>query len=180
MSPTPGAPVSLGRGGGLPPLRPLIRPAVTTACLLTTYYVIPLDRSFTVTTAVLLACSFVALGVLFTWHARSIVRSSHPRLRAVEALMTSVVLFLVLFALAYCLMDNGSRDAFSEPLSRTDALYFTVTVFATVGFGDIAPRSEPARILAMVQMIGDLIIVGLAARILVEAVRRGLDRQARN
>ena len=28
---------------------------------------------------------------------------------------------------------------FSETFGRTDALYFTVTVLATVGFGDITP-----------------------------------------
>ena len=29
-------------------------------------------------------------------------------------------------------------------MTRTDALYFVVTVFATVGFGDITPVSETA------------------------------------
>jgi voltage-gated potassium channel len=55
-------------------------------------------------------------------------------------------------------------------LSRTDALYFTITVFATVGFGDIAPRSDLARILTMLQMIMDLVAVGLIAKILFGAV----------
>jgi Ion channel len=31
-----------------------------------------------------------------------------------------------------------------------------VTVFSTVGFGDITPRSEAARIVLIVQMLGDL------------------------
>jgi hypothetical protein len=42
----------------------------------------------------------------------------------------------------------------AEPLSRTDALYYTITVFSTVGFGDITPRADLARIVTMVQMGG--------------------------
>jgi hypothetical protein len=30
-------------------------------------------------------------------------------------------------------------------MTHTDAPYFTVTVFATVGFGDISPRSRRPR-----------------------------------
>ncbi|MBO2447441.1 two pore domain potassium channel family protein [Actinomadura barringtoniae] len=161
-------------------VRAVVRPTLTATFLLVTYYLLPLDGTFTVTTAVLLLCALVALAASFTWHARSIVRSEHPRLRAIEALVTSVSLFLLMFALAYSLMDNTTQGAFSEPLNRTDALYFTLTTFSTVGFGDIVPRSTPARVLTMVQMIGDLVIVGLAARILVEAVRRGLERQGRD
>jgi voltage-gated potassium channel len=42
----------------------------------------------------------------------------------------------------------------AEPLSRTDALYYTITVFSTVGFGDVTPRADLARIVTMVQMGG--------------------------
>ena len=68
--------------------------------------------------------------------------------------------------------------AFSEPLRRTDALYFTITVFATVGFGDIAPVTAGARVVTMVQMLGDLLVVGLVLHLMVGAVRAGLRRRA--
>ncbi len=48
-----------------------------------------------------------------------------------------------MFATAYFPMDHSASDSFSDPLSRSDALYSTVTVCSTVGFGDIGPRSEP-------------------------------------
>ena len=75
------------------------------------------------------------------------------------------------------MISNGRPDSFSEPLSRTDALYFTVTVFATVGFGDIAPRTDVARIVTMVQMIVGLIAVGLLGKIVFAAMQKGLRRQ---
>ena len=52
-----------------------------------------------------------------------------------------------------------------------------MTVFSTVGFGDIVPRSEAARVVLMVQMLGDLALLGAGARILLGAVRRGQQQR---
>ncbi len=71
---------------------------------------------------------------------RSIIAAPFPGLRAVEALATSVPLFLLLFAATYVVMATLSASNFSQPLTRTDALYFTVTMFGTVGFGDITAK----------------------------------------
>lgn len=153
-----------------------LRTALTTACLLAAYFAAPLDRPFTLVTGVVLACALVALGALVAWQARAIVRSPLPRLRTIEALATSVPLFLVVFAASYCLMEDGAPGAFSEPLTHVDALYFTMTVFSSVGFGDIVPRSQAARALTSAQMLGDLVILGFAAKVLLEAMRRGVER----
>jgi voltage-gated potassium channel len=157
----------------------VLHPALTAACLVTLYFVAPLNERFTAATALGLAGCLALLVVIISWQARAIERSSHPRLRAIEALAVVVPLFLLLFATTYVVVGNSQAGAFSEPLTRTDALYFTMEVFSTVGFGDITPRSQVARILTMVQMLGDLLLLGLAARILVEAARRGLRRRGR-
>jgi hypothetical protein len=73
-------------------------------------------------------------------------------------------------------MERASGASFSEPMTRTDALYFTVTVFSTVGFGDIVPKSEAARVVLIFQMLGDIAILGAGVRILLSAVRRGRQR----
>jgi voltage-gated potassium channel len=62
-------------------------------------------------------------------------------------------------------------------MSRTDALYFTVTVFATVGFGDIVATSEAARALVTGQMVAGIVVIGIGARIIVDAVKYGRDQQ---
>jgi hypothetical protein len=67
----------------------------------------------------------------------------------------------------------ASPPATSASTARTSALYFTITVFATVGFGDITARTEAARLVVSGQMIIDLIILGLGARVIVGAVTRG-------
>jgi len=74
-------------------------------------------------------------------------------------------------------MARLSPGSFTAPLSRTDALYFTVTVFSTVGFGDITAKAETARLVVTGQMIADLVILGLAIKAIVGAVRRGRQRQ---
>ena len=43
-------------------------------------------------------------------------------------------------------MERACAANFTHPLTRTDTLYFAVTFFSTVGFGDIAAKSEAARV----------------------------------
>ena len=112
---------------------------------------------------------FIGLVALQVW---SILRSPFPGLRAVEALATSVPLFLLLFASSYVVMAAMSADNFGARLTHTDGLYFTVTVFSTVGFGDITAKTQAARLVVTGQMIGDLVILGLAIKIIVGAVSR--------
>ncbi|MFJ5776245.1 potassium channel family protein [Streptomyces sp. NPDC093094] len=69
------------------------------------------------------------------------------------------------------------RASTNEPLSHSDALYFTVTVFSTVGFGDITAKTEAARLVVTAQMLADLVIPGLAVKVVVGAVRRGRQRR---
>ena len=69
-------------------------------------------------------------------------------------------------------MAQADASNFSvHTLTKTDSLYFTVTVFATVGFGDITATSQAARLIVTVQMILDLIILGLGIRLLLGAAR---------
>jgi hypothetical protein len=109
---------------------------------------------------------------------RAIVRARHPALRAIESIALSLPLFLLLFAAAYVLLTGTDPGAFTEPLTPTDGLYFTVTVFATVGFGDITPVTEVARVLTTLQMVGDLVLIGLVLRVFLTAVDRGRRRAA--
>jgi hypothetical protein len=62
-------------------------------------------------------------------------------------------------------------------VTRVGALYFTVAVFTTVGFGDIVARSDPARALVTVQMLLDLVILGGLVRAIIGASRIGLERR---
>ncbi|MFE6194418.1 potassium channel family protein [Streptomyces sp. NPDC057838] len=157
----------------------LARALLIAAGLLTVYYLLPLDGRLTSGASAVLVCGLLLVVVVFWWEVRAIVDSPWPRLKAVEALATTLALFLLLFATAYFLLEHTTPGSFSEPLTKTDSLYFTLTTFTTVGYGDIAARSQTGRVLAMVQMLGGLLLVGVAAKILAGAVQAGLRRQGR-
>jgi hypothetical protein len=155
----------------------LLRAAVVTAVLFGGYYLAPLSRLSDVPVAVSLIVGLIALTAVASWQLRAVVRARHPGIRAIQALTTTVPLFLLLFATSYFLMVQADADSFSvHPLTRTDTLYFTVTVFATVGFGDISPASQAARLLVIAQMILDLLVLGLGIKVFLGAVQRGRDR----
>ena len=97
--------------------------------------------------------------------------SCYPAVRAVEALATTVPLFVLVFASAYFVMARSSPGGFSYQLTRTDSLYFTVTTFNTVGFGDTTATSQTGRFVVTVQMILDLLMLGLGIRVFVGAGR---------
>jgi len=124
-----------------------------------------------------LLASLVVFAGVMVWQVRKITRSRYPGVQAVAALGLIIPLFLLLFASTYFVMERASAAAFTQPLTRTDALYFTVTVFSTVGFGDISPKSEAARVVLIVQMLGDLAILGAGIQVLFRAVQRGRQQR---
>jgi voltage-gated potassium channel len=155
----------------------LLRALGSTVALVAIYYLLPLDHTSISVAVGMLVVGLLGLVGLVAFQVRAIIRATFPALRAVGALATSAPLFLLLFAGTYFVVGQVSAANFSEPLTRTDALYFTVTVFATVGFGDITATTQGARVLVTGQMVAGIVIIGLGARIIVDAVKRGQQRQ---
>ena len=152
---------------------------LTTTSLVVLYFLVPLNPDSVVAVA-LLALMLVGLAGLIAYQAQAIVRSPRPQLRAIEALAATIPLLLTGFAASYVIMSEATPATFNEVLNRTDALYFSVTVFATVGFGDIAAASQAGRIVVTIQMVVDLLVVGVGLRVITGAVRRaGASRAAR-
>ena len=156
----------------------VVRALLVSVALVVLYYWLPLTGELDAVRSVLLVVGLLVLVVLVVWQVRAIVRSQYPGLRAIEALAGVIPLFLLLFAAAYILVANTQPRAFTEPLTRTTALYFTVTVFASVGFGDIAPKADAARVVTMVQMLSDLVVLGLVVRVIFGAARAGRRQQS--
>jgi len=158
-------------------VRSSLRAAGSTVVLVALYYLLPLDTSVTWFAITVLVIGLGALVALVTFQVWRIIRSPFPGLRAIAALATSIPLFLLLFAAVYVVLDTDSAGNFSQHLTRTDALYFTVTVFSTVGFGDITATTETARLVVTVQMIADLIVIGLGLKVIMGAVTRGRQQR---
>jgi preprotein translocase subunit YajC len=160
-------------------LRAVVRPVLSVTGLLLLYYLLPFQGRRSGPTPLTLLVGLVLFAVLLTWQVIQIRTATYPRLRALEALSFSLPLFLLVFAMIYFVVARADPASFSEQLSRTDALYFAVTVFTSVGFGDITPVMQGARIVVMIQMIGGLILVGVVARVILGAVQAALSRPAK-
>jgi len=156
----------------------VLRALVTATALVVLYYLLPLDRLASVPMAVSLVVGLVILVAVAAWELRAVLEARYPGVRAAEGLAATVPLFLLLFASAYYVMARGTPGSFSQHLTRTDALYFTVTTFTTVGFGDITAASQTARLVVTVQMLLDLLALGLGIRVFIGAVKRARQAQS--
>ncbi len=158
----------------------VVRPLATVVAIVVAYFLLPVDRPVNVGTLITLVVGVLLVAALIVWESRVILRARHPTLQGIQALALAVPLFLLVFANVYYVLEHNLAGSFTAPMTRTDAMYFVVTVFATVGFGDISPASEVARILVTAQMVGDLLVLGVALRVILTAVERGQERRAAN
>ena len=160
-------------------VRLVLRLVLGVALVLGVYWLIPLGAdgwwsaalpSFIIGTALF---AFVFIRGL-----KGIVSAEHPAVRAVEALTMTVLVVIVIFATLAVEIEAQSPGSYSEPLTKLDGIYFSVTTLATVGYGDITPVSEYARGVGIVQMVVNLAVLGLAVRVLTRALSRSQDRRA--
>lgn len=144
------------------------------------YYLLPLGTrsggAETIARLLVGAGLFVAVMV---WEVRRIVTADLPELRAVEAIALAVPFFLTTYAAAYVTLSTLSPGSFSQPMNRTGGLYFSIVTFGTVGYGDIAPVNDLARILVSTQVLGDLVFIALVLRVVASASRLTLDHRGR-
>ena len=122
----------------------------------------------------LIAASTVALVVLgFVAGVDAIrVAMSSTRVSA-ELLFAALSVYLlvgILFAMLHCVVAAVWHDAYSLPeggrLAMPAGIYFSFITQTTVGYGDILPKSDLARGLAMVQaIIGQFYLSVMVARL---------------
>lgn len=145
----------------------IVSMSVSILAILLFYAFLPVDLGsglWVQVLAVLIAVSLVAVS--FVRQVRQIRRSPYPVLRAVEALVVLLAMLLAVAALGAYALALDDQNAFSEPMTRLDAFYFSVTTLATVGYGDITPASEAARLYAIVQMLVNLAFVGVVIKVI--------------
>ena len=114
---------------------------------------------------------------LLAWQIGQIVTATYPGLRAIEALALAGPVLVFVFSFVYLSLSHAHPHEFSEPLDHVRAVYFTVSVISTVGFGDIVPRTDAARLFVIVQMALDLVLIVGIARSLVFAAKIGARRR---
>jgi hypothetical protein len=151
----------------------LLRPVVALALFIVGYLVLPVRTASTVVAAVAaLIVLLLLVTVVFGRQARRILHSPWPALAAGESIVVVGAAYVLSFALLYTILSASSPAQFSEPLDKVDAVYFTITVLSTVGFGDITPVDGLARAVVSVQMLANLVFLASAGRLLFGLARR--------
>jgi voltage-gated potassium channel len=139
----------------------IVQAALAATVLVVLYYVVPTSGSVMGP----VACAIVFLAVV-AYELRAVVRDPLPVPRAAVAMARVLPLFIALFAWVYVAMSVSDPRAFSEPLTKSGGLYFMITILSTVGFGDITPVTDAARLMVAAQMIADLVVIGILVKLI--------------
>lgn len=153
----------------------LLRSAGVVAVTLLVYAMIPIREETALAVGLIAALGMVVLAVVFLGQLRRISSATSPVSAAVEALALVFGMFLSLFAFAYASLYALDPASFTQPVNKMAAVYFSVTVLATVGFGDISAVSDTARAVVTIQMVLDLLLIGAAVKLLGASARRAVD-----
>jgi hypothetical protein len=127
----------------------------------------------------LVLAAVLLMTVLFVTALRTVPRSRRPLLWSISLLLFLLTGFILLFAYTYLSLETTYPGSVPGIGTHLDALYFTVTMLATVGFGDIVPASQVARGVATVQMLLNLVLLGAVVRIGVSVGRQAAERRVR-
>lgn len=155
------------------------RVIVVVAVLMLVFALVPIHTGPAAQNAVVWAglLALLVFVIAFARLIRRILNSPYPMLTGVEALVVVVTVFVLGFALVHVSLAASNPAAYSQPMDKVDAVYFTVTVLSTVGFGDIAPVTTAARVVVTIQMLADLALIAVTLRVIFGLARRADQRR---
>ncbi|MDY7102503.1 MAG: potassium channel family protein [Actinomycetota bacterium] len=148
--------------------------ALTVTALLAAFALLPFDgehRELGFAGAVVIVVAMVPMLVRL---GRSILVTARPVAEATAAVVDVFTFHVVASASVFYAIAAADEQAFDGLETKIDALYFTVVSMTTVGFGDIAPVSQPARLVTTMQIISTLGFLGGTIRLFSWAARRRL------
>ena len=128
---------------------------------------------------VLFATAIVLLVLVYGVSLRRIGRSRYPMLRAMLVITVFLVTYLLLMAYVYLSLEARFPGQVPGVGTHVDALYFTVTVVTTVGFGDIVPVGQAAKAVVTTQMVFTLVVLGTLIRLAANVGRDERERRRR-
>ena len=134
------------------------------------YYVLPVPGPMREGSwALMFFLGAAVLGVLILLTIVRLLRAGE------DARITGLILLLTLTVLFFSWSDDSVAalpGQFAELASKTDSLYFNISVLATVGFGDVHPVGQLARAAVTLQIVFNLVFLGAAVSVITGRVRR--------
>jgi Ion channel len=143
---------------------------------LVVYFLIPLDRQYAeIAAGALVIGATFALVPLAVHRARRVLTSDQPVLVAAQSLAITLMLLIVSFSSVYFVLGSTHEGQINGIRTKIDALYFTITILSTVGFGDVTATGQAARALVTTQMVVDLVFLAVAIRLFTWALEQRKD-----
>lgn len=142
----------------------VVRTTIGTGLMFLAYWVTPFDNQYGVHPFVVMLLLLLLFTLFIYFSVRRVLYDDYPQLKAIQVAILSVTFYLYGFAALYLGMSVNEPSHFTEPLSHVGAFYFTVVVASTVGFGDITPNDDIARIIVTVQMLVNIALIGVGVR----------------
>jgi voltage-gated potassium channel len=136
--------------------------------LLLVYALAPFERPWGAAVGIAVAVGSVPGLVHFL---RRVLASPHPFVDAVAAVTITFALLVLGSSAAYYAMGAADPAAFDGLETKVDAVYFTVVLTSTIGFGDIVPLSQAARLLTTIHIAFSVVMAGGSVRLLARAAR---------
>jgi len=142
------------------------RPVLLFVGLLVAYYAFPVDfdgaPGFVILNLVLTLAGLVLIGWTMVAELGHLRRGEASR--STPALAMLIVLLAMAFSLAFFLLELVSPGQIADLHTRTDALYFTLSTMATVGYGDVHAEGQVARALVSAVIAFDIVVVASLVR----------------
>ncbi len=147
---------------------------VQLGALMAAFYVVPIEPLSSTSLAVRAAVTVLLVRLVVWLVGREVLREVRVTDGEVQLarLLQVVVGGLLLFALADFLVATLGAEQFVGLATRTDAPYFALTMFTTIGFGDVHAEGQFARGLMIVQILFNIVVPAAAVRTLARGAAR--------
>ena len=99
---------------------------------------------------------------LVGWQVRAYRQAAASGAARLRGLLIAVYVAMLCFATMYYMLATAHPGQIAGLRTRTDALYFTLSILSTVGFGDVHAAGQAARAMVSLQIGFDVLVVSLA------------------
>ncbi|WP_313904525.1 potassium channel family protein [Streptomyces sp. 15-116A] len=142
------------------------------------YFLLPLDRlgpHRPVLSWVLFGLALALVAVLLLRQIMHVLLS-RPNARPALVIPLLMCLSILVFAATYQRLAQHPGEMSGGLTTRLDGLYFTLVTLATIGYGDITPHGQAARLVAILQILYSFIFLTAAATALTRHVSNVVRR----
>jgi voltage-gated potassium channel len=144
------------------------RLALTAALIVGLYYAVPIEPGAPAGSVALRVGVTVLTGVFVT--VLIFRQVSHqladPEEASLFGLLTALLVGVMFFALADYVTAITGTGQFADLRTKTDALYFALATLTTVGYGDVHPTGQVARVVVIVQLVFNVAVIATGASVL--------------